>query len=135
MFLTFRTRNRRVFHILHAAKVCITGISPAKNDKYSYFVLYPYNNVWVNLGIINMVSLLRIFVLRIDCNCNSIPRSLIPSSSCLFLPPKCPCNLQLKFKLTETEMHKSQLWALVIVFWLVFIAPNFGKLLSAQNLS
>ena len=96
-----------------------------KNDKYSFFLLYPYNNVWVNLGIINIVS----YVFLIDCKCNIIPRSLIPSSSCLFLPPKCPCNLQLKFKLTE--MHKSQLWALVIVFWLVFIAPNFGKLLSA----
>jgi hypothetical protein len=40
-----------------------------------------------------------------------------------------------KLKLTLTEMHKSQLWALVIVFWLVLIAPNFGKLLSAQNVS
>ena len=40
-FKTFRTQNGHVFHIVHAAKVSITGISPAKNEKYWYFLSYP----------------------------------------------------------------------------------------------
>jgi hypothetical protein len=98
-FLTFRTRNGRVFHILHAAKVCITGISLFHRQKMintAIFFYIRHNNVWVNLGIIN--SILRVFVLQIDCN---IPRALIlipsSSSSYLFLHPKCPCcNLRLQ---------------------------------------
>jgi hypothetical protein len=42
-FQIFMTQNGHVFHILHAAKVCINGIPPGKNQntKYWYFLLYP----------------------------------------------------------------------------------------------
>jgi hypothetical protein len=50
-FPTFRTQNGRVFHILHAAKVCITGISLAKMENTGIFFYIRYDNVRINLEI------------------------------------------------------------------------------------
>ncbi len=62
---TYRTQNGRVFHILHAAKVCIT-VFHQQNSKYRYFLYIRYNNVRI---------ILKIWVSTYFCVANRLPPS------------------------------------------------------------